>query len=134
MDANSASPAMLRARLRSFINPPTRLVYIKFKYSASVPAAVHVILHADLPLARRIEAVEAVIARDCNAAVPGGEVAEIAGGTAVFAGTQSPLTQAVGIGLHGPVPEVEIDRLEAFFRSRGALVTIDLCPLADPGL
>jgi len=65
--------------------------------------------------------------------MPGGAIAEIAGGMTVFAGAESPLTQAVGVGLYGPVPGAELDRLEAFFRSRGAPVSIDLCPLADPG-
>jgi len=83
-------------------------------------------------LARRIEAAEAANARGC---APSGAVSlEIAGGCAIFAGADSPLTQAVGIGLTGPVSGQEILRLEAFFRSRAARVSIDLCPLADSGL
>jgi GNAT superfamily N-acetyltransferase len=89
--------------------------------------------HADLQLARRIEAAEAVNARECN--VPGGATLEIGGGLAVFAGAESPLTHAVGIGLHGPVSAAQIEQLEQFFRSRGAWRTaIDLCPLADPSV
>jgi hypothetical protein len=83
-------------------------------------------------LARRIEGAEAANARGC--APEPGEALEVAGGCAIFAGAGSPLTQAVGIGLAGPVPVCEIDRLEAFFRRRNAPVTIELCPLADPGL
>jgi GNAT superfamily N-acetyltransferase len=49
-------------------------------------------------------------------------------------GAGSPLSHAVGIGLNGPVTEPEIDRLEAFFRSRGGKVSIELCPLADIGI
>jgi len=87
---------------------------------------------ADRALARRLEAAEAANARGC---APAGAVSlEIAGGCAIFAGADSPLTQAVGIGLAGPVSEAEIVTLEAFFRSRGARVAIDLCPLADAGL
>jgi GNAT superfamily N-acetyltransferase len=83
-------------------------------------------------LARRLEAAEAANARGC---APSGSMAlEIAGGCAIFAGSDSPLTQAVGIGLAGPVGEQEILRLEEFFRSRGAHVSVDLCPLADSGL
>ena len=85
---------------------------------------------ADLDLARRIEAAEAANARGCapvhRAAV------EIAGGCAVFTEPDSPLTQAVGLGLAGPVSEADLARLETFFHSRGAPVAIDLCPLADP--
>ena len=59
---------------------------------------------------------------------------ETAGGMAFFLGAESPLTHAIGLGLNGPVPETELDAVEGFFRSRGARVTIDLCPLADSGL
>ncbi len=86
---------------------------------------------SDAVLARRIEAAEAANARGCSAA--GGPVLEVAGGCAIFVGADSPLTQAVGLGLNGPVSEAEIATLEAFFRSRGARVSVDLCPLADPG-
>jgi GNAT superfamily N-acetyltransferase len=36
--------------------------------------------------------------------------------------------------LNGPVSETEVNALEAFFRSRDAKVSVDHCPLADPGL
>ena len=65
---------------------------------------------------------------------PEAAVLEIAGGIAVFTTADSPLTHAVGIGLDGPVSAAELDRLEDFFRSRGARPSIDLCPLADQGL
>jgi len=90
-------------------------------------------MFADAALARRLEAAEAANARGCSG-VPGTAMLEVGGGCAIFAGADSPLTQAVGIGLNGPVGEEEIGRLEDFFRSRGARVAIDLCPLADPGL
>ena len=86
---------------------------------------------ADRALARRLEAAEAANARGC---APAGSVSkQVAGGCAIFAGADSPLTQAVGMGLNGPVSEPEVVDLEAFFRSRGARVAIDLCPLADSG-
>jgi hypothetical protein len=84
-------------------------------------------------LARRIETAEAANARAC-AVQPGAAVLEVAGGCAIFMGVDSPLTQAVGIGLNGPVHETELTELEDFFGSRGSRVTIDLCPLADAGL
>src|SRR5437879_4711851 len=87
---------------------------------------------ADAVLARRIETAEAANARGCAPA--GAEVLDIAGGCAIFVGVDSPLTQAVGIGLSGPVSHAELDRLESFFRSRGSRGSIDFCPLADPSL
>lgn len=90
-------------------------------------------IFADALLARRIEAAEAANARGC-AHDPGAAVIEVAGGCAVFVGVDSPLSQAVGIGLNGPVSRAEIAALESFFRSRGGRVSLDLCPLADPGL
>jgi GNAT superfamily N-acetyltransferase len=87
-------------------------------------------IFADALLARRLEAAEAAVARACSGA--GSEILEIAGGCAVFAGAESPLTQAVGLGLNGPVGPARIAELEAFFHSRGARAAIDLCPHADP--
>lgn len=89
---------------------------------------------ADLALARRLEAAEAVNARGCTASPAGAAFLEIAGGCAIFVGADSPLTQALGLGLNGPVSAAEVDTLEAFFRSRESKVSLDLCPLADPGL
>ena len=90
-------------------------------------------IYSDLQLARRIEALEAAVARGCAEGQPGAAILEIGGGCGLFLGPDSPLTQAVGLGLNGPVHETGIEALEAFFRSRGARVTIDFCPLADPG-
>ncbi len=87
-------------------------------------------IFADALLARRLEAAEAANARGCSGR--GAEVLDIAGGCAIFAGAASPLTQAVGLGLNGPVSAQELDALEGFFRSRGAPVAVDLCPHADP--
>jgi GNAT superfamily N-acetyltransferase len=92
----------------------------------------------NLELARRIELAEA------QAAVEGAEtlgrlrpgscaaVERIAGGFAVYCGANSPITQAVGIGLLGAVSEGEFDRLEQFYGSREEPVRVETCPLADP--
>lgn len=92
----------------------------------------------NLELARRIELAEA------QAAVEGAEtlhrlrpesgaaVERIAGGFAVYCGANSPITQAVGMGLDGPVSEEEFARLEHFYRSRKEPVRVEACPLADP--
>lgn len=93
-------------------------------------------LFGDALLARRIESAEAANARGCSTGSDGSPpaVLEVAGGCAVFVGADSPLTQAVGLGLNGPMSAADLERLECFFRARGAAVSVDLCPLADPGL
>jgi len=64
----------------------------------------------------------------------GAATEEIAGGVVAFTGVDSPITQALGVGLNGPVTGAELDRLEDFFFSRGAAVAIELCPFADRSL
>src|SRR5882672_12969924 len=94
----------------------------------------------NVELARRIELAEA------QAAVGGAEtmrrlrpesgaaVEPIAGGFAIYCGANSPTTQAVGIGLDGPVSDEEFERLENFYRSRAEPVRVETCPLADASL
>jgi hypothetical protein len=83
---------------------------------------------ADLALARRIEAGHAQSAR---AYARGADIEPIAGGWAIFREPESAVTQAIGIGMQGPVAGAELDRLEAFFHARGSAAVIDLCTLAD---
>ena len=99
-------------------------------------AILDAMLFADAALARRIEAAEAANARGCSSGPDGSppDLLELGGGCAIFVGADSPLTQAVGVGLNGPVAEDDLDAIECFFRSRGAGVSIEVCPLADPGL
>ncbi len=91
----------------------------------------------DLALARRIELAEAQAAVDCAEALGrlrteiGAVVQAVAGGFAVYCGANSPVTQAVGLGLDGPVSDEEFDRLEEFYRSRQEPVRVETCPLAD---
>jgi hypothetical protein len=82
-------------------------------------------MFADLALVRRIEMGEAMNAAEC------GEYIEIGGGYAAFAGVNSPLTHAIGLGLHGPVSPNDFDRMEDFYRARGSSVNLDLSPQAD---
>ncbi len=94
----------------------------------------------DLTFAKRLEMASAVAGQDCAEAVqkysPGVPAAaeEIAGGIATFTGVDSPVTQAFGFGLDGPVAATELERLENFFFSRGAPVTLELCPFIDRSL
>lgn len=95
---------------------------------------------ADLELARRLEEAEAVAGVRCAEAVARfhpecrAAVLKVGSGYAAFTGATSPITQAVGLGLRGPVTEAQIKRMEAFYRKRGAAVNIELCPLADAKL
>src|SRR5215472_8622466 len=56
----------------------------------------------------------------------------VGGGIADFRGVGSPVTQAEGLGLNGPVSEEDLDRMEKFYRCRGSAVFIEVCPMADP--
>jgi GNAT superfamily N-acetyltransferase len=58
----------------------------------------------------------------------------VAGGFAAFHAIGSPLSQAVGLGMEGPVSSDDLDAVEEFFRSRGNSVVLHVCPLADPTL
>lgn len=91
-------------------------------------------------LARRLEYAEAVDAAGCVDAACvldqacGASAMAIAGGVLTFCGPESPLTHAIGIGMHGTVTAEEISEIEHYFQSRGATVAIDVCPHSDPSL
>ena len=94
-------------------------------------------LDLNVELARRIEIAEARAAADAAESLrksrpeSGAAVEQVAGGYAVYTGANSPITQAVGVGLDGEVSAEEFDRLEKFYRSRNEPVHIETCPLAD---
>jgi GNAT superfamily N-acetyltransferase len=92
-----------------------------------------------LDLAKRIELAEAEAAVYCAEALKAqgtktAEIEKVAGGFAIYCGANSPVTQAVGLGLDGPVTEEEFDRLEKFYFSRDEPVRVETCPLADSSL
>lgn len=58
----------------------------------------------------------------------------VAGGWCVFTGPDSPMTQAVGLGMLGEVTAAHLDALEDFFFRRGAAASVGICPLAHPSL
>ena len=97
-------------------------------------------IFADLKLSQRIEAAETQSGVDCAKTMArlrpesGAGAEPVAGGYAIFTGVNSPVTQAIGLGLHGPVSATEIEQLEHFYRSRGDAVRVELCPHADPSL
>lgn len=94
----------------------------------------------DLSLARELEMAEAQAAVACATQVTAKQpssiaaVQPLAGGYAIFCGAGNPITQAVGLGLHGPVSAADFDALESFYFSREEPVRVETCPLADPTL
>ncbi len=95
---------------------------------------------ADLELARRLEAADAWVGIEsahihAQLHPESGAVAEpVADGYAVFTGVGSPFTLAIGLGMRGPVNDVDMMALENFFRLRGSAAQIEVCPLADRSL
>lgn len=96
---------------------------------------------ADAYLARRIETANTRLGTDAAKAMQtirpdllAGSL-EVAGGCAIYAGSTSPLTHALGLGLsEAAITDAEIERVEDFFRERDAPSTIECCPLAHPSL
>jgi GNAT superfamily N-acetyltransferase len=94
----------------------------------------------DLELARRVENAEATGCRECAEAFhvshPEFPVAveQIAGGVAVFAGVDSPVTQAIGVGINGAVADADLDRLGDFFAARNAPAAAEICPFVEMSL
>jgi GNAT superfamily N-acetyltransferase len=101
-----------------------------------MPATTNLV--ADLALTRRIEAawdwVSIANARSALRRRPdcGAEILAVGEGHAVYLGAGSPLSQAQGIGLHGPVAEADVARMEGFFRERGTSCQIEVASTADP--
>ena len=95
---------------------------------------------ADLALARRLERTDSLAGIEFARSWArlnffAGEVfLPVAGGHASFGGVDSPVTQAFGLGLSGPVTEGDMEAMEEFYRSHGSAVNIETCPLADPSL
>jgi GNAT superfamily N-acetyltransferase len=87
-------------------------------------------------LAREIELAEAHAAVSCARQTQSTKYAvePIAGGFAIYCGAENPITQAVALGLQGPVAPEEFDQLESFYFTRNEPVRVETCPLADPTL
>jgi len=92
---------------------------------------------ADLELARRLERTEAranadfVEARARAFPQVGATWIAVAGTYAMFDGVGSPVTQTFRLGLFEPLTPENMDEIEEFFRSRGAEILHEVCPLAD---
>jgi GNAT superfamily N-acetyltransferase len=59
---------------------------------------------------------------------------EVAGGLVAFAGVDSPLSQALGVGAPQPVSASDIAKITEFYESRGAIPMVFVTPAADPSL
>jgi hypothetical protein len=96
--------------------------------------------HADRGLAFRLEALICAefrrLAEVAHLAFPRvpAESVDIGGGVALWLGDGSPVNQAVGLGMNGPVAASDLEHLEAFYHGRGADAVTSICPLADPSL
>jgi GNAT superfamily N-acetyltransferase len=92
----------------------------------------------DKALARRLESAEEMPQVDCARMMQqlhpeiGAAFEPICGGHMMFAGLNSPIGHAAGLGFDGPITPADFDRLEAFYRSHNAPAQLDLCPLTDP--
>lgn len=97
-------------------------------------------LFADLALARRLELHEGYgISTSINTLrrvqpAGGSTFAELAGAYLIYAGSDSPISRAIGLGMSGAVTAALIEQVEEFYRSRLAPSQIVLCPLADASL
>lgn len=92
----------------------------------------------DLNLARQFELTEARIGESLVHSMQlrmpqvGAAFVHVAGGIATFTGIDSPISQVIGAGLNDSISETELDRLEDFFRTRGAPAILELSSFAVP--
>lgn len=92
----------------------------------------------DLSLARKFELTEARIGESLVHSMQqrmpqaGAAFTHVAGGIATFTGIDSPISQVIGAGLDASISEGELDRLEDFFRTRGAPAILELSSFAAP--
>ena len=64
----------------------------------------------------------------------GAEVRPVGSGLALFAGPNTPMSQALGLGLSGPVDAAQLDSVEELLGRGGGPIVISLLPAADPTL
>jgi GNAT superfamily N-acetyltransferase len=95
-------------------------------------------IFTDLNLSRRLERAEGranvgyVEARAAVSPEVGACWIEVAGAYAMFDGVESPLTQTFGLGMFETPSGADLERVEEFYRERGAPVYHEVSPLADP--
>jgi GNAT superfamily N-acetyltransferase len=94
----------------------------------------------DKAFARRLESCEEVpqvlyarVFRETRPEIGAAEE-QICGGHMVFAGLGSPIGRASGVGFEQPLTAQDLDRVEQFYRARGAPSQVDLTPLHEPAV
>lgn len=93
-------------------------------------------IFSDLDLSQKLERTEAsanaafVEARAKISPETNAEWIEVAGTYAMFDGIESPLTQTFGLGVFEEITNVELEKLEAFFKKHDAFVFHEVSPLA----
>ena len=128
----------MTASVRSFYTAP---MADERGLASAVDAAQSILATPAADQARRIEHAFAECARATAVAMARldpasrAHVEEVAGGLAIFAGAGSPCTQALGVGLSGPVSPRDLDVIEAHLCPDGVgRLQIELSPFADPSL
>jgi GNAT superfamily N-acetyltransferase len=97
-------------------------------------------IFSDHDLARRLEGLEARFSADCALArreiQPEADTVAlaVAGGFALYLGDDSPLSEAKGLGMAGPVSTEELEAMERVFHDRGVAAKVMVCPMAHPSL
>lgn len=98
-------------------------------------------IHVDLALARRLELTQAATLVDyvetAARLYPGLGCRHLplrGGAYAIYAGPESPISRATGLGLDGPVTQEDLEQVEDFFGEIGDRAQVDLCPLAHSSL
>lgn len=97
-------------------------------------------IYSDKKLSQKLERTEArsnadfVATRAQIEPESGAEWIEVGGAYAMFDGVESPLTQTFGLGMFEDATEEHLDRLEAFFKDRGAAVYHEVSPVADASI
>lgn len=97
-------------------------------------------IYSDKTLSQKLERTEAtanadfVEARKLSNPESNAEWIEVGGAFAMFDGVESPLTQTFGLGLFDDITNEHFDRLETFFKEKGAEVFHEVSPLADVSL
>ncbi|MDQ4122553.1 MAG: hypothetical protein M3209_14035 [Acidobacteriota bacterium] len=97
-------------------------------------------IYSDRTLAQKLERTEAssnaafVEARAKKQPESGAAWIEAAGAYAMFDGLESPLTQTFGLGVFQEPTHSDLEKLENFFKERGAPVFHEVSPMADLSL
>ena len=97
-------------------------------------------IFSDVDLARRLERAEGHANREFVETRArlfpevGAEWIEVAGAYAMYDGAASLLTQTFGLGMFEETTSADMDRIENFYRERGAPVFHEISPLADASL